>query len=451
MTSLGTYTAYINGREVRYNEAMDDIFNPGCTDYTHFVNYQTYDVTDYIDGASLALGVLVGRGWYAGGAGRSMGTYRSVVGSPDALELCLLGKLILTYEDGSTDTILANTTDWKSTDNTPWCNDLATASAEYMSDDLYHGKKYDATKEAGTEGWNNVNFDDASWNAVTSLTYSGDVVSSNGAAYTYVDDSLEQHPQNGQNTYKYKPSEIMKSQDDGGTSQYPWGEVVSEPVDVNDAIVLHPDETLILDMQQNMVGVVNLTVTGEEGTVVQLRHAEMLNDGRTNPSVEAGGSDGPKGTIYQKHLKAGGGECEATDRYRLNHSDEQTYQPTLTYHGFRYVEITTDQTIAINEVVGKVITSAIDKTGYLETSNADVNQLISNANWSQIGNYLSIPTDCPQRAERAGWTGDAQLFSETGTFNFDSISFLENYVRMLNANEAVNESFGAIVPGMGGF
>ena len=164
------------------------------------------------------------------------------------------------------------------------------------------------------------------------------------------------------------------------------------------------------DLGQNMVGVARLKVTGPAGTKITLRFAEMLN---------------PDGTIYTDNLRA----ARATDSYILKGGGEETWQPRFTFHGFRYVEVTGyPGKPSLDAITGIVIGSDNPPAGTWECSNPILNQLQSNITWGQRGNYVSIPTDCPQRDERLGWMGDAQVFIRTATFNADVHEFFNNWL-----------------------
>ncbi len=245
----------------------------------------------------------------------------------------------------------------------------------------------------------------------------------------------EEYTQHPVSAFTYNDSETLTPEQAGND----FGAVTKHDVDISKDITLKAGDKLIVDMGQNMVGVTNLSISGPQGATMTLRHAEMLNDGRKNPTLESGGSDGPKDTLYMRAIT----NAKVTDTYTFSDDATQTFQPSFTYHGFRYVEITADQDITIHNIQGKVITAVGEQTGHLETSNADINQLVSNTLWSQKGNYLSIPTDCPQRGERAGWTGDAQLFAQTGVYNYDVLSFLENYNEVMqeHASHAVYQIY----------
>jgi len=168
----------------------------------------------------------------------------------------------------------------------------------------------------------------------------------------------------------------------------------------------------VFDMGQNVVGWTTLRVKGAAGAKVRLRFAEILN---------------PDGTIYTKNLR----NADATDVYILRGGEEETFSPHFTFHGFRYVEMTGyPGTPALSAIQGDVVSSVSgDPVARLVTSSDLVNQMWSIGIWGQRGNFLSIPTDCPQRDERLGWMGDAAVFWRTGSYNFDIAAFSQKFVQ----------------------
>jgi alpha-L-rhamnosidase len=184
----------------------------------------------------------------------------------------------------------------------------------------------------------------------------------------------------------------------------------------------------VYDLGQNMVGFVRLRVSGPAGTTVRLRHAEMLN---------------PDGSIYTANLRS----ARATDTYTIKGGGLEVWEPTFTYHGFRYVEVTGYPGIPRPDAVtGVVLSSALDATGVLQTSDDLVNQLQHNIVWGQRGNYLEVPTDCPQRDERLGWMGDAQVFARTACFNFDVASFLTKWLQDVRDAQSPDGGFPNFAP-----
>jgi len=185
----------------------------------------------------------------------------------------------------------------------------------------------------------------------------------------------------------------------------------------------------IFDMGQNMVGWVTLKVTGAAGTKVRLRFAEILN---------------PDGTIYTANLR----NADATDVYILRGGDEEKFAPHFTFHGFRYVEVTGyPGTPPLDAITGDVVSSVSgDPVSRLTTSSELVNQMWSIGIWGQRGNFLSIPTDCPQRDERLGWMGDAGVFWRTGSYNFDIAAFSQKFIQDIVDAQTSQGAFTNVSP-----
>jgi alpha-L-rhamnosidase len=187
----------------------------------------------------------------------------------------------------------------------------------------------------------------------------------------------------------------------------------------------------VYDLGQNMVGWARLRVRGKSGDKVRLRFAEMLN---------------PDGTVYTTNLR--GAKC--TDHYTLAGGREEVYEPTFTFHGFRYVEVTGYPGKPNKDAItGVVVGSAIPQTGTFDCSNPMVNQLQHNIFWGQRGNYLEVPTDCPQRDERLGWMGDAQIFARTATFNNDIASFMTKWAQDVADAQGAEGGFSDVSPRIG--
>jgi len=167
----------------------------------------------------------------------------------------------------------------------------------------------------------------------------------------------------------------------------------------------------VFDFGQNIVGNIRLRVRAPRGTRITLRYAEMLE---------------ADGTLYTKNYR----QAKSTDVYVCRGGGPEVYEPRFTFHGFRYVEISGVKAApSIDAVTGLVWHSEMTPTGVFECSDPLVNKLQSNIRWGQRGNFLEIPTDCPQRDERLGWTGDAQVFIPTATFNYDVAAFFRKWAR----------------------
>ncbi len=167
------------------------------------------------------------------------------------------------------------------------------------------------------------------------------------------------------------------------------------------------------DLGQNMSGWVRLKVHGHAGQKIMVRHGEALN---------------PNGTVYTSNLRG----ANATDVYYLHGGGTEILEPYFTFHGFRYVEVSgLEEKPRRDTVTGIVVHSPIERTGEFECSNPLVNQLMRNIFWSQRDNFVEVPTDCPQRDERAGWTGDAQFFVDTAAYNADVAAFYTRWLTTL--------------------
>lgn len=170
------------------------------------------------------------------------------------------------------------------------------------------------------------------------------------------------------------------------------------------------DGTTVYDFGQNLVGWARLAIKIPAGSRVTLRHAEMLND---------------NGTLYLENLRT----ARATDVF-IGDGKRHTFEPVFTFHGFRYLEVSCDDgTANLGEPTAVVLHSDCQPTGSFQTSNEDVNRLQSCITWGQKGNFLDVPTDCPQRDERLGWTGDAQVFIRTAAFNWNVAPFFRKWCR----------------------
>ncbi|PWH06260.1 alpha-L-rhamnosidase [Brachybacterium endophyticum] len=181
-----------------------------------------------------------------------------------------------------------------------------------------------------------------------------------------------------------------------------------------------PSGRTLVDFGQNLVGFLRFSVSGPAGTEITLRHAEVLEDEELGTRPLRGAA--------------------ATDRIVLAGDPAgETFEPTLTFHGFRYAEVTGwPGDLTEQDIEAVVVGSDIRPTGTFESSHAGVNQLISNAIWSQRGNFLAVPTDCPQRDERLGWTGDIAAFAATAAFQFDVADFLHAWLLDLRAETAAS-------------
>jgi alpha-L-rhamnosidase len=184
----------------------------------------------------------------------------------------------------------------------------------------------------------------------------------------------------------------------------------------------------IFDLGQNMVGWVRLKIQGAPGTIVRLRYGEMLEQRKS---------------LYVDNLRG----AEATDTFILSGSGIKTFEPHFTFHGFRFVEVTgAIEAPTTNAITGIVIHSDTPKTGSFECGSPLVNQLVKNIDWGQRGNFIGVPTDCPQRDERLGWMGDAQVFVRTAAANRDVAGFFEKWMVDVVDAQSAEGAFSDVAP-----
>lgn len=205
----------------------------------------------------------------------------------------------------------------------------------------------------------------------------------------------------------------------------------SEPVRITERIpakelIITPKGEQVIDFGQNLTGFVEVKVKGEIGQKIIIHHAEVLDK---------------EGNFYPETLR----QAKSIDEFICN-GEEQTFLPHFTFHGFRYISIEGLEDIQLENFVACVLHTQMEQTGTFISSNPLVNQLQSNIQWSQRGNFLDIPTDCPQRDERLGWTGDAQVFAKTAAYNYNVASFFTKWLHDLSSEQT--EEFGVphVVP-----
>ncbi|MFB6723207.1 family 78 glycoside hydrolase catalytic domain [Kribbella sp. NPDC056345] len=188
-----------------------------------------------------------------------------------------------------------------------------------------------------------------------------------------------------------------------------------------------PSGKTLIDFGQNLVGRVQLTVRGgAAGDEIVVRHAEVLENGE----------------LGVRPLRT----AKATDTYVLAGPDEVVLDSPLTFHGFRYAEVTGVPDLRLEDLTAVVVGSDLRRTGWFESSNELLNKFHENVVWGMRGNFVDVPTDCPQRDERLGWTGDIQVFSPTASFLFDSAGFLSNWLADLAAEQLKDGSVPFVIP-----
>ena len=258
------------------------------------------------------------------------------------------------------------------------------ARGPILASSLYDGETHDARAERA--GWSSPGFDDADWTGVRALDLDATrLVAPNGPPV--------------RRTQEVEPVEILTS----------------------------PSGATLLDFGQNLVGRLRIRVSGETGRVVTLRHAEVLEDGE----------------LGVRPLRV----ARATDTYTLRGDGVEEWEPRFTFHGFRYAEVDGwPGAIEPGQITAVVCHTDMERTGWFSSSDPLLDRLHENVVWGMRGNFLDVPTDCPQRDERLGWTGDAQVFAPTGAFLYDCAGMLASWLRDVAAEQGSEGVVPVYVP-----
>lgn len=261
-----------------------------------------------------------------------------------------------------------------------------TSSGPIKMSEIYHGEHYDARLEM--KDWCKANFNSESWENAVVINHKKDMI-------------VFQQNEPVRKIDYLKPKELIHS----------------------------PEGDIVLDMGQNMVGWMKFHIKGETGQEVSLRHAEILDK---------------NGNFYLGNIRT----AKQKITYILKGDEEgETFEPHFTFQGFRYVKlIGFPENIQLDDFTGVVLHSDMEETGRFECSNPLINQLHHNIVWGQKGNFLDVPTDCPQRDERLGWTGDAQMFARTASYLKNIAPFFTKWMKDLEADQLDNGGVPYVIP-----
>ena len=408
-TGLGVYELYVNGKPVG-----DEILKPGFTHPEKTRLSFTYDVTGLFDTASGAENVLsaqVTPGWWADKIVTPAG-HDGMIGRKCAFR----GVLALYYSDGSTQLYGTDTDNWK-----------AGIAGPVTHAAIYDGEEYDARIAPGFETPEKLGVPEIN------TEFHGDIFPSDGAEIYFRHDLA------------LSPVKTYVWQGVAGEDENHFGRVVlKREYGAGEPIVVNPGENLVVDFGQNCSAVPVFVFNAAEGTELNCVTAELLNDG--NGSKERG-MDGPEGSVHRQNLRIP--DTGMKLKYTFANSPEDVcYTPRYTFFGYRYVSINVTDKVVIKSIKSLPVTSISSdmEIGKIETGNELVNKLISNTIWGQRSNYLSVPTDCPQRNERLGWTADTQVFTETGSFFANTTSFFHKWMRDLIDSQGEKGGFPGVAP-----
>lgn len=398
ITALGVVEVKINGRPIPLADKVLNVDRPQSpallpewTDYRKRVLFDAFDVTALLEKGENVLSIRLGDGWYCGALGWNLERQNFGDLPPRAL-----ARLEVVAKDGKSTVV---TTD----------ENFRVATGGILSSDLYAGEIYDARKEP--VGWDGRGFDDSKWRAPL----------------------VEIHPPAIKVEAHAAPCVTV--------IEHVLPKSVKEPV----------PGVLVVDMGQNMVGRVRFRTSGPAGTKIVVRHAEILK---------------PDGLGYYDNLR----RAAATDEFVLAGTGIETYEPRFTVHGFRYLEIRgwpgskvsigiggswrtgvdgTDSATALDEfaVVGSVVATAVEEVYEPRGSWGEENRdLYANIRWGIRGNLISVPTDCPQRDERLGWMGDAQIIWPTACRMFDLRAFSHKWLADIRDAQSPEGAYSDVAP-----
>jgi alpha-L-rhamnosidase len=260
-------------------------------------------------------------------------------------------------------------------------------SGPIVKSDIYHGETYDARLDKKFTDWSSPSYNDMIWKGVVIKNFDNSILVASDGVPVRITETI-------------KP--------------------VSK--------IITPKGELVFDLGQNIVGWVKFKLKGAEGSSITLNHAEVLDK---------------EGNFYTANLRP----AKAEDTYIFKGTGIEEYEPHFTFHGFRYIKVTgyTGE-ITLDDICGRVIHSDMTPTGSFECSDPLVNRLQKNIQWGLRGNFLDVPTDCPQRDERLGWTGDAQVFASTACFNMDTNAFFTKWMKDFTVDQKPNGSVPWVVP-----
>lgn len=394
-TSWGIYELSINGKKV----GEDDFLKPGDDVYYASLHYNTFDITSILVDGENAIGALVAPGWWSGSYLflHYMAYWGDKVG--------FLAKIVLEYKDGTKEEIKTDTS-WKTFNDGP-----------SLFGDLYDGEDYDARKEKNVEGYSLPTYDDKKWKKAVKAK----------ARLS----SFE------------KPLLIGKDHEDAKIHK------ILLP-DAPRKVKYEGRVAYIYDFHTNFGGLASFSLPRvKKGEKIFFRYGETLYP-KKHPESKYDFGD-KEGFLYTENLR--GAVC--IDTY-VSKGTSIEFTPTLTYHGFRYAEISfenlseeeSDRIIANTIVKGLQISSLGEECIAIKTNDEKVNQLFKNIIVTTYANHVSIPTDCPQRDERLGWTGDLQIFASTANYLANVAPFYFSFERTLcdSAKSKPNSSFGIYAP-----
>lgn len=399
-TARGIYECSINGRRVG-----EEYFAPGASQYDKHLLYQTYDVTEFLTEGENGIGCILASGWWSDSSTFRLDNY-NYWGDRTSF----LGKLVVLYEDGTREVFVTEKETWQYYGEGP-----------YRYAGFFNGEQYDARRGALYRDFSKAGFcvDGMKKPEVIAPVPmpEREGIFPGAAVWPALNETVPELVGSYQAPVMERERLTAKS--------------VTEPM----------PGVYIYDLGQEIAGVPVLKFREERGQKVTIRYGEMLY-----PAMERYGA--LAGCMLQANLR----EASNTDIYICSGEEGETYQPRFTFHGYRYIELSGVKNPPAPKEVQSILLSSVEEiTGSFSCDNGLVNRFVKNVAYSQSCNFISIPTDCPQRNERMGWMGDTHIFCRTANYQSHVKNF---YLRNLQAMADLQTEDGrlpSIAPFGGGF
>lgn len=400
VAARGIYECRINGKAV-----SDEYFAPGASHFDKRLYYQTYDVTSLIGEGENGIGFTLSSGWWSGSQTFVLGCY-NLWGDRESV----MAKLVLMYEDGAREVIVTNQRDWD-----------YYGEGAYKFAGFFQGERLDGRQLAEYFDFSRPDFTSSQLKKPALIT--PDII----PEYNPLPGFFRKFPEMNRTIPKFT-----------GKSHCP----VRAAEEIPAVTVASPAKGVyIYDLGQEIAGVCKIKLNGKRGETAVIRYAEMLY-----PALPE------YGELAGRLLVANLRDASSTDKYILSGGGEEVYSPKFTFHGFRYIEISgVENPPKPGDVIGAQLSSVHEITGKVETDNALLNRFVKNVKYSQLCNFISIPTDCPQRNERMGWAGDTHVFCKTANLGADTKTFYLRYLEALRDGQEENGNLPEIAPVGGGF
>jgi len=400
-TGLGVYEAFVNGKPVKGGFLKPGFTSEKCR---HVYGAEVTELVNRRKGAKSLLSAEVSTGWYADRIGGGLGK-RSA----------FCGVFVFKYADGTEERIPTDAS-WK-----------AAYAGPVVRSGIYYGETYDARR---SDAYKTDAAASASWSAaVVNGDFKGERRPVPGAIVHRRDDLT------------LKPVSAYVWRGTEGASDAAFGRAKKvRTCRPGEPMTFAKGETLVIDFGQNTAAVPSFDFAADAGVELTVRFGEMLNDAN---GEKGRGNDGPGGSVYLANMRS----CPSRLDYTFR-GGAATYSPAHTFWGYRYLSLTATGAVTVKTVASVPVTSVAqaDETGTLVTGDADVNKLVSNVRWGLRSNYLSVPTDCPQRDERMGWTADTQVFTETACYFADVRAFFNKWLADLRDCQRPDGGYPSVAP-----